>query len=361
VTSNGGLMLEALRRPELMASLSLRQWELFLPLARNSGLLSRLAALAEERGLDRELPEKVVDYLNAARAVARHHETCVRWEVNRIRRALCPTRARIILLKGAAYILGGLSAGRGRLVGDVDILVAKGELEAVEQALLEAGWEPAKLHPYDQRYYRTWMHELPPLRHRERRTTVDVHHTILPETARVHPDADELRSAARPLDPPELFLLAPEDMVLHAAAHLFQDGDLTGGLRDLCDLDALLRQFGDSEPGFWERLAERGRTHELERALFYALRFCRRLLRTPMPEGVIGLAHAGAPIRPVTRIMDALATRALVPGADGGGARGGAARWLLYVRSHWMRMPPWLLAGHLLRKSLRRWLPDEPG
>ncbi len=29
-------------------------------------------------------------------------------------------------------------------------------------------------------------------------------------------------------------------------------------------------------------------------------------------------------------------------------------QWLLYVRSHWIRMPPGLLLSHLTRKSLRR-------
>lgn len=33
----------------------------------------------------------------------------------------------------------------------------------------------------------------------------------------------------------------------------------------------------------------------------------------------------------------------------------GASRWLLYVRSHWMRMPPHLLAQHLPRKAVQRW------
>jgi hypothetical protein len=28
--------------------------------------------------------------------------------------------------------------------------------------------------------------------------------------------------------------------------------------------------------------------------------------------------------------------------------------WLLYLRSHWLRMPPAQLAGHLSRKGLRR-------
>jgi hypothetical protein len=29
-------------------------------------------------------------------------------------------------------------------------------------------------------------------------------------------------------------------------------------------------------------------------------------------------------------------------------------RWLLYARSHWLRMPAHLLIPHLVRKSLRR-------
>jgi hypothetical protein len=34
----------------------------------------------------------------------------------------------------------------------------------------------------------------------------------------------------------------------------------------------------------------------------------------------------------------------------------GMARWALYVRSHWLRMPPLLLMQHLTRKVLRRWI-----
>jgi hypothetical protein len=35
------------------------------------------------------------------------------------------------------------------------------------------------------------------------------------------------------------------------------------------------------------------------------------------------------------------------------------ARWLLYVRSHWLRMPPALLARHLTTKWMRRFRPQE--
>ena len=65
-------------------------------------------------------------------------------------------------------------------------------LDAVEAALLAAGWEWVKPDPYDDAYYRRWMHELPPLIHRERDRMIDVHHTILPLTARPTPDAAAL-------------------------------------------------------------------------------------------------------------------------------------------------------------------------
>jgi hypothetical protein len=51
--------------------------------------------------------------------------------------------------------------------------------------------------------------------------------------------------------------------------------------------------------------------------------------------------------------MDSLVPRVLEPRyPDRLPAR--VAAWLLFVRSHWLRMPPGLLAVHLLRKALRR-------
>jgi hypothetical protein len=55
------------------------------------------------------------------------------------------------------------------------------------------------------------------------------------------------------------------------------------------------------------------------------------------------------PVVPVTRLMDALVERTLL--ASGVSS---AAAFALYVRSHWLRMPPLLLARHLLRNGLRR-------
>ena len=49
--------------------------------------------------------------------------------------------------------------------------------------------------------------------------------------------------------------LSAPDMVLHTSAHMFQDGDLEGGLRQLTDIDGLLRAFCETAT-FWDRLLE---------------------------------------------------------------------------------------------------------
>jgi hypothetical protein len=290
----------------------------------------------------------------AARAVATNHAGMIRWEVDRIQFALRSIETPILLLKGAAYLLADLPLAQGRLVSDVDILVSEGSLHDVEAALLAAGWAPLKLEPYDQRYYRRWMHELPPLRHRARGTTVDVHHRILPQTSRLNPDPGLLWADSTVLAGTKLRVLSQEDMVLHCAVHLFHDGDLNHGLRDLVDLHDMFEHFGKN-PEFWPRLTHRAQLLGVARPLFYALKYTEKLLGTKIPTNVPTIAGVAAPPWPVKQLMDQLVRRALTPEhPDHPTTITALARWLLYVRSHYLRMPLSLLIPHLLRKSFRK-------
>jgi hypothetical protein len=282
----------------------------------------------------------------------------VRREVRHICTALSRAGVEGILLKGAAYLFAGLPAARGRLFSDVDILVPRAALSRVEGALMLHGWATTHHHPYDQRYYRRWMHELPPLQHAARQTVLDVHHAILPPTARLKPDSAKLWAASRPLpEAPPLRLLAPADMVLHSATHLFFNEEFSHGLRDLTDIDSLLRHFG-SQPGFWDHLTKRALDLDLARPLYYALRYAKEMLATPVPPTTFLAAAPGRPPTFLARLMDSLFLRVLQPDhpstAD---AFTPLAQRALYVRAHWLRMPPLLLAYHLTVKALR---PEEP-
>lgn len=348
------LLVSALIRPESLLSLKQAEWGQLIREAKWADLLARLHALLEERGLINEIPARAKAHLVAARTVADNEARVLRWEVNRIQRALRDSAIPFLLLKGAAYIMMDLPIAKGRISSDVDIMLPKKQLKAAERSLLEHGWEPTKLDDYDQYFYRTWSHELPPLRHRERGTIVDVHHTILPPTGRLHPDPAKLLAAAVKIDGTELRVLAPPDMVLHSAAHAFQDGDLKAALKDLVDLDGLLREFGSGER-FWDEILTRAEQLELTRPFFYALRYAHEVLNTPIPEDVLKASQRSRPPWFVLKVMDRLVTDVLrLRPSRGEGFAGGFSAGLLYARSHWLRMPPWLLARHLLRKLIVR-------
>jgi hypothetical protein len=352
---NRALLLDALRSPAMLAELDLKQWETLIREARRSSLLPRLAFDADALHMASRIPEQPRAHLEAARAQAIAHAAAVKREMRFIDRALRPLGIPVVLLKGAAYLIGDLTAARGRLFSDVDILVPRSALPKVESALMLNGWTSLKTTPYDQRYYRRWMHELPPLKHHTRQTVLDVHHAILPITARLKPDSAKLLAASRPIVGEAHFrVLAPVDMVLHGATHLFCNEDVGNSLRDLVDLDCLLRDFAVGE-GFWTELTARARELDLTRPLYYALRYAARVLETPVPVGVLGAADLSGPPSWLRGLMDRLFMRTLDPTREReseGLTR--LARGSLYVRAHWLRMPPLLLARHLMTKALRR-------
>ena len=340
----------ALREPAAVASWSARELETLVRQARSANVLARLAMQLDERGLLAQLPAAPRTHFEAARRVAQAQEEAVRREVSHIAKAIEIARTSAVLLKGAGYLFAGLPAARGRLFSDIDILVPRGALPQVEAALMQRGWMTTHHDAYDQRYYRKWMHELPPMQHVTRQSVLDVHHTIVPLTGRLHPDAAKLLQAARPVTGQALIrVLAPVDMVLHSATHLFLNEEFSNGLRDLADLDSLLRQFG-AEPAFWRQLRDRAAELELERPLFYALRYGRALLDTPAEAPDLD-GPRGARLG----LMDGLFLRALQPAHPTASDRlTPLARLALYLRAHWLRMPPALLAYHLAVKALRR-------
>lgn len=346
------LVLQAFRQPDALTSLSLADWDLLLRQARHANLLARLHALLDERGLIEQVPPQAREHLEWSHAIAERHTQAVHWEVTLIRKALAKVGVPLILLKGAAYVMAKLPSAQGRIFSDIDIMVPKDSLNAVEAALMLHGWAATHHDAYDQRYYRNWMHELPPMQHIKRSTVIDVHHAILPETAYVHPDPEKLRAAACALEGyDDLRIFAPVDMVLHSAAHLFHEGELDNGLRDLVDIDSLLRHFSNM-PSFWPELVERAQELELTRPLFYALRYCALILHTPIPADTMRAAEVGCPSRPTLALMDGLFTRALMPLHPSCSDRlTGVARRMLFVRANWLRMPPLMLARHLFHKA----------
>ncbi|MBF0132891.1 MAG: nucleotidyltransferase family protein [Magnetococcales bacterium] len=351
-------MLQVFQQPERFPELDAVSQDLVLRQSRRAHLLGRLEAILREKGLLDRLKPRVRNHLISARNLVREDRRMLTWEVNRVQRALWNTGLDIILLKGGAYVFLDLPMAQGRPVADLDILMEPKDFPLIEACMAQHGWEQAKLHPYDQRYYREWMHELPPLRHRVRMTELDIHHTIIPKTSRLQPDSRLFLSSAQKIPGhPGLKTLAPTDMVIHAAVHLFYDGDFDKGLRGLLDLDGLLSHWA-LDATFWPQLLPRARVLNLIRPLYYALHFCHRLLGTPIPETILAEANADpqAPGMVARVVMNQLIARIMTPGNPDRLEFTSWLAWsLLYIRSHWLRMPPRMLISHLTQKGLRRW------
>ena len=320
------------------AALAPQEWDGVIGVARSEVMLATLA----HRLARADLPPTVAAIFADQRTASAVAQQQALWEAEMARRALAPVGIEFVLLKGAAYAAAGMACAPGRQIGDLDILVLASDIRRAENALLNAGWEWVKSDPYDDFYYREHMHELPPLIHKLRDRMIDVHHTILPLTHRIAPDALALVSDAVTCAG-GFAVLNPADMACHCAAHMLADGDLQGGLRNLWDFHLMTRDFAAADPLFWEHLDRRSRLHGLQDAVQRAARLSRDLYGAVLPAGWDG-----------QEATDRWFCQRLLARDDWGRVTRPLLEQAFYIRSHWLRMPPTMLAQHLWTKWRKR-------
>lgn len=349
-----GTLIRLLVEPGSVAGLHADDWDLVVRVAGAAELLGTLHGRLAQAGVLVEVPEAPRRHLVGAHAFYVHRVQMARYLLRGLARAFQGTAEKLVLLKGAAYVAQASPFSVGRMFDDVDLLVRRGALGDVESRLEQTGWLSEKPDAYDQHYYRAWAHELPPMRHPRYLLQLDVHHTILPVTGRLKPDAGRLLDAAVPIPGGPWHALSPADQILHVAVHLFQDSDCIDRLRELVDVDALLR--GHAGPALDDTLPRHAAIHGLGRPLWYALRYAHGWLGTPVSPTLAGAVDAFAPGKMVQRAMDGLMHRSLFPAHPDGRPprRAPLAHQALAGRALWLRMPPWLLAYHAAMKGLRR-------
>ncbi len=352
---NAQRLLSLLADPLQSGQPTLAEWDRLVRIARLGSVASLLHARYEAAGALDVLPSPVARQLRSERTIAEYRIRMTRWNLEHLAELLGPSGLELVLLKGSAYVAQDAPWGRGRLTSDVDVMVRARDIGRAEAALRAAGWRFGEIDDYDERYYREWSHELPPLMHPDRPLPIDLHHTILPVTSRLRPDAEALVDASVALPGTPLRVLAPEDQVLHTCCHLFEDSDMWHQMRDLLDLDAMLRARAH-DPGFDERLATSAARHGLQRPLHYGLRYAHRFLASPVPaRAAHEAARRARPSWAGAALMDALVPRSLLP-ASPDVPVSASRRWAkraLKARHLARRFPPHLLLLHLRKKLFR--------
>ncbi len=345
----------AIAQPGLVRDWTLSDWNRVVPLARRLRLLARLAESLDRAGLVDEVPEQARRHLIAEVRLSRWRTTNQVWMLECVGHMLRDAPYPLVLLKGSAYVGQDLPVAAGRLPSDVDILVPPAHVASARARLLSCGWVEADLDEHDRRYYLEWSHETPPMRHGAHLLELDLHHNILPPVGHVAIDVDRLLARLRPSRWPRWSVLDPVDQVLHSATHLFFDSELQDRLRDLVDLDGLLRHFG-SAPGFWPVLPRRAGELGLGEPLALALHFCRRWLDTPVPADaareIAATTSGRMPPAWVRRSLETVLRPLDADDPEGPALR--LSRQLLLARYHYRRMPLRLLLPHLWHKATKR-------
>lgn len=267
-------------------------------------------------------PLRQAYYQNAAANTLRIHE------LGQVIGALEAAGIPAIVLKGPALALTIYSDPALRVIGDLDLLVRREQVEQAIAALQPLGYGPPEREPpYPLEYLSRFGRHMQLQRH-DRAGTLDleVHWTLIGELwagAVTAIDIEGLWARALPLheDGWRACQLSPADMLLHLALHAtLMHGFTELGLRVYVDVDRLVRHHTAAYQAgpFWAQAIALARAQRLATILYTTLLLTRDLLGTPFPASVLAALQPG-PVQQRTfaqalRADDILSQRRLFAG-----------------------------------------------
>lgn len=338
-----------LRDPSLGQRFDDEMWEDVLHILRESDLLGTLCHLAIERGVFASYTDYAQRHLLSMKVYSARQAHQVAYECDLIRQRLQEAGVQCVFLKGAGYTLRKSCNSLGRIYSDIDVWVAKEQIDTAQAALRKDAWYSPPITDYDQRYYRQWAHELPPMKHLTRRTVLDLHHNIVPPVGGRAPDMSHLLEGVVVTGGGLLVLSAPA-ATLHSLIHLFNNEDWSSAFRDLIDLYLLLEEFGDGD--FWRTLLALANKTGFIQELVYGVVLLEQVLAYSAPESVreeLSQRLVGARKSLLVKHVFVPALRPHHPLVCAG--REKLAIQMTYVRGHWIKMPLPILVGHLSMKA----------
>jgi hypothetical protein len=345
---NQHFIIHLFLRPDMLLALTEPECSKVIVVLRKQKVLAQLAFLIFDQKLDKQLDDKTIRHLKNALKIAEKQKEQVFLEANEIMHILKPVSEFVVFLKGAAYSLNHSLAGQGRIYSDIDILVNKAQLTDCEQTLALHGWFGEKINDYDQRYYRKWAHEIPPLAHIHRGTIIDVHHNIIPIVSKDAPSALALQNYIKTNTDGIQTLSLPAQFV-HSAVHLFRNEEYKTAFRDVLDLYFMLLEIGVDNLSEIINVAE-DLGFKYETGL--AMRAVKNVFELSLPAETIDLLINKSTLR--IAFDQFIFATVLLPQHRLLQCNKTPIRYFLAtLRGHFIKMPLHLLTYHLLMKSGR--------
>jgi len=238
--------LAILSQQKKLETLTPAQQDALLRVAISAHMHGVLAGIANKQS-PLLLPRPLTRHFSSVNTFSFAQKTQVIASVTLLSEQLLSANVPVLLLKGAAYILGNKHNAHGRLISDIDILVQQDALKVVESVLHQHGWRAKQLNDYDEKYYREWSHELPPYVHNQTGVTLDIHHNLIPSSSGKTVNISELHASKVEVGN-NVYIPSDGYLILHSAIHLLLNDDTEKGLRDCFDLHSLIQNYLLSKP-----------------------------------------------------------------------------------------------------------------
>ena len=342
-------LVSLLLDPSLGLKYETEVWQSAILVLREAKLLASLYHLAVKDDVFEQYPEYVRRHLYSAQVYAFRQYKQICYESAQLQALFTSIGVDAVFLKGANYALRGSRNSYGRICADIDILIPKAELAKCESLLKQKHWQSEKISKYDEKYYRQWAHEIPPLFHPLRGTVVDIHHNIyLPVSGR----SPNIALFMQDLEilPEGTAVLAGPQTVLHSIIHLLMNEDFSSSLRDLFDIYLLLTEYADED--FWVTLTQLAKDAGFLEEFYFCLVALSTIFNIQYPLSVQRYMAGHKPSWLSTFWAKQVFIHAIIP-AHPLVSRGKQkiARGLVYLRGHWIKMPLPILLTHFVVKA----------
>ncbi|MFQ3248268.1 MAG: hypothetical protein ACI9O6_000070 [Glaciecola sp.] len=342
-------VFEVFSEPKQVKEFDSSHWQSFIRILRGADLLATFYYLLERNSLLESIPPFALKHIESAKIYADRQAHQVRNESQALNLVLAKADIQPVFLKGAAYVLREDINHFGRVMSDIDILVKKSQLNAVEAVLQKNDWAESKLDDYDQQYYRKWAHELPPYKHVYRGTSLDIHFTLLPPVSGIDIDEESLFSNVQ-VTKDGSWALPPNLLVLHCIIHLFFNEDFSKSFRDVLDIHLLIEQLEASEG--LDGIIKLSESMGFYKELYYALSVRDLVFHT---NSVQQYQLKSPKLSFITEFfVKKILYRAIMPSHDiVFNSWNNFARFIMYIRGHLLKMPITILIPHMLVKVRR--------
>ncbi len=330
-------------------TVELKQWENIIHVLREVNLLAACYFQLENEDKLKSLPFFAFKHMKSAAVYSSRQSEQVTFECKLLQKTLDAENIPSVFLKGASYTLRKSKNSEGRVYSDIDLLVAKNDILKAEEAFSKHAWCTKKVSEYDNKYYREWSHEIPPMFNMHRGTVLDLHHNILLPISGREVNVEVITENCQLVDG-SYTVLSYAATILHSIVHLIISEDVSNGYRDILDITILIKE--NNSPEFWQEIASLSSKLGFNNELYLALSLSEKYANIAIPNDVWQSFNKQKNNSKLNFLLNHVYYFALQPHSPAiQTLKHKIAITVVYFLGHLQKMPLKILIPHLFTKS----------